>query len=122
MSDIYAIQATKIQDLQRKLRILSDENEALKQQVTEANSTVRDVSVILQSQEREIMDLKQQVEQGKRDAVPEGLNECVARAIYMQWRDAQGYLHWQDGGNSLMQDSARRIASAAIAAALKQEK
>ena len=72
--------------------------------------------------EREIEALKQQVEQGKRDAVPEGLNECVARAIYMQWRDAQGYLHWQDGGNSLMQDSARRVASAAIAAALKQEK
>lgn len=65
--------------------------------------------------------LKQQVEQGKRDAVPEGLIECVARAIYMQWRDADGYLPWQDGGNSLMQDSARRIAAAAIAATPKQE-
>ncbi len=47
MRDIYAIQATKIQDLQRKLRILSDENEALKQQVA----------------------------QGKRDAVPEDIRK-----------------------------------------------
>lgn len=66
--------------------------------------------------------LKQQVEQGKREAAPEGLIESVARAIYMQWRDADGYLHWQAGGNSLMQDSARRIAATAIAAAPKQEK
>ena len=61
--------------------------------------------------------------QGKKDAVSKELSESVARAIYMQWRDLPGYLPWQDGGNSLIQDSARRIADLAIeAGTTKQEK
>ena len=94
-------------------------NDFMKMGFAQACMKAADISYELEQSRAEIEALKQQVEQGKREAVPEGLIESVARAIYMQWRDADGYLHWQAGGNSLMQDSARRIAATAIAAAPK---
>jgi|GEM_PF-6407221 len=62
----------------------------------------------------------EEIESLRRDA--ERLGETVARAIYMQWRDVTGYVPWVEGGNSLMQDSARRIANTAIDAAMKESK
>jgi len=44
--------------------------------------------------------------------------EAVAKAIYEQWVAAPGYVAWVDGGNSLKQDDARRIARAALASRL----
>ena len=36
--------------------------------------------------------------------------ELVAKVIYEQWHDQQGYKPWMDGGNSHKQYDARRIA------------
>jgi hypothetical protein len=44
--------------------------------------------------------------------------EAVAKAIYEQWVAAPGYVAWVDGGNSINQDEARRIASEALAGRL----
>lgn len=33
-----------------------------------------------------------------------------AKEIYETWKDQEGYLPWVEGGNSLKQDEARRIA------------
>lgn len=43
------------------------------------------------------------------------LTEAVARAIYAQWKHWTGWVPWVDGGNSLNQDEARRLARKAIA-------
>lgn len=61
--------------------------------------------------------LTEAYEAGKRDAIPEGLLESVAKAIYAQWRDNPKYVAWVEGGNSIRQDSARSIAKSAIEAA-----
>lgn len=42
--------------------------------------------------------------------------ESVAKAVYEQWAHLRGYLPWVEGGNSTMQDRARDIARAALAA------
>lgn len=39
------------------------------------------------------------------------LAEAKAKEIYESWRDQNGYVPWVAGGNSDMQDKARRIAA-----------
>jgi len=49
--------------------------------------------------------------------VPGALVEAVAKAIYWEWRRDAGYVPWVDGGNSLKQDDARKIARAVVSSA-----
>jgi len=49
--------------------------------------------------------------------VPDALVEAVAKAIYWEWRRDAGYVPWVDGGNSLKQDDARKIARAVVSSA-----
>ena len=49
--------------------------------------------------------------------VPDALAEAVAKAIYWEWRRDAGYVPWVDGGNSLKQDDARKIARAVVSSA-----
>ena len=49
--------------------------------------------------------------------VPDALVEAVAKAIYREWRRDAGYVPWVDGGNSLKQDDARKIARAVVSSA-----
>jgi len=37
--------------------------------------------------------------------------ESAAKAIYETWNNQPGYVQWQDGGNSHMQDKAREMTS-----------
>lgn len=48
------------------------------------------------------------------DKIREALVEAVAEAIYVQKSTQKDYVPWVDGGNSPMQNEARRIASNAI--------
>ncbi len=43
-------------------------------------------------------------------------DEAVAKAIYIQWAYKPSFVPWVDGGNSMMQDKARRLASQALSA------
>lgn len=43
-------------------------------------------------------------------------SEAVAKIIYEQWSHMPGYVPWVDGGNSLKQDDARRLAGKALTA------
>jgi hypothetical protein len=47
-------------------------------------------------------------------AAPKPVAEAVAKAIYLQWAAAPGYVDWVEGGNSDRQDKARRIARRAL--------
>jgi len=40
--------------------------------------------------------------------------EARAREIYESWRGQKGWVPWVEGGNSLMQDKARREAAAGV--------
>lgn len=40
--------------------------------------------------------------------------EVTAREIYEGWRDQKGWVPWVEGGNSLMQDKARREAALGV--------
>ena len=40
--------------------------------------------------------------------------EVTAREIYEGWRDEKGWVPWVEGGNSLMQDKARREAAPGV--------
>jgi hypothetical protein len=46
--------------------------------------------------------------------------ETAAKAIYESWQDQKGYVPWQDGGNSNMQDKARDLARKARKAAAQE--
>lgn len=43
-----------------------------------------------------------------------GAIEDEAKRIYEQWADHRGYVPWVEGGNSLKQEDARRLAHAAL--------
>ena len=103
------------------LQQLRAENEALKQQVTEANSTVRDAAQIMLSQEREIEALKQQVEQGERDAEPVAWGISVEGEICDLFINRDDCVMEFERRNKLYPRTPRVMVNLAIAAAPKQE-
>ena len=45
----------------------------------------------------------------KAQDAKDAANEAAAKALYKTWHSLPGYVPWQDGGNSLMQDEARKL-------------
>ena len=45
----------------------------------------------------------------KAQDAKDAANEAAAKALYKTWHSLPGYVPWQDGGNSLMQDKARKL-------------
>ena len=47
--------------------------------------------------------------------------ESLAKQVYQSWESQPGFVYWVDGGNSLKQDEARRIASRTFELALANQ-